>query len=477
MNRKGVLIALVLTALLAVAAWWISRPAGPGVAATPGPVLPGLDAGQLTSLTIAWKDGSRARLVPAGIADAWVLTTESDRSRATWPVEAEVVRGAARLLANAMAQPAPGTGASLGGPTVKLAAASGPVRIEIAAEALAGRHAARVTEGNGPVREVLIAESVARLFEPRAVTAWRTARAIPLQVPPSRVTISGVQGACELSRAGGNWGIIHPPLGRADERSVAELLGKLAGLSIGRFVEAGPEMAETGLHDSSPSITIESDRRTAEGERVLRRVLTQTIRVGGPADPSGQSVFLELSGSELDAETGRPALIWGTLVGVADASSLAAMAADPLAYVDRRAMPRPAADVTSLSFAAEGAGTAEPPVTVIERTADGWVWSVGGDRARPIPLEDRRPLEALLRLLCEERADRVARIDAESSAAMRIEITQLSAEPTTVHLGFTEEPGGPGLLRVRIAGLERHYPLADWTTVRNWIEDRVRPPR
>ncbi|MCC6676483.1 MAG: hypothetical protein IT436_05005 [Phycisphaerales bacterium] len=478
MNKKGVLLAIVITALLAAAAWWISRPARPGPVAAPGPILPGIDPAEVKSLVIRWRNGDEVRVSKSASADSWMLHDGRGGAEVRWPVEAEVARGAARLLCSAEGQEAAGASVGDGGPAVEMEFGSGrKVEARFAADALAGRCAVRVLRADGTSGVFLVAESVARLFESRAVRSWRSRRVLPVDGPASRIAISGQGGACGLSRAGGAWGVIEPALGRADEQAVAELLSRLAAVELDRFAE-GEAPGETGLGESSPRISVESDRRAIEGEDVARRMVAQHIRIGGRADLSAKTVFVEVGGTEIDVRTGTELSSWGPVIGVADATKLAAISADPLAYIDRRTCDVPAADIVGLSFSVAGPGETADPVTVMSRSAEGWVWSLSGQPPRPVAIEDVRQLEALLRLLCEERSQRVLKAEPQAAHGVCIEVAQRGRPPRTVRLRSTGPGDDPAAwLGITSDGLERRYPLAGWTTVRSWAEDRVRPPR
>lgn len=479
MNKKGVLLALVMTALLGVAAWWLTRPAGTDTARPPGPLLPMVDPTAVQSVTVSWGERRGLVLRPDASVDAWMMSENGTQAPWSWPVEAETVRGAIRLLCAAEAVQASGAVIRPGGATVSLDLPGGAkIVVACSADALAGRAAAKVTRADGVSEEVLIPESVARLFEARAIESWRTRRALPLAAGPSRIRILGSSSSCELSRAGGTWGVVEPGLGRADEPAIADLLARLAGLEFERFSEGADGAADTGLTGDAPEIRVEADRRAIQGETVDRRTVVQAIRVGGRADLSGAGVFLEARGAEVRTPGGETLAAWGPVVGVGDAKKLAAISADPLMYLDRRAVWAPMADVTGVAFLSEDPG-AVGAVVMISREAQGWRWSHAGGEASPMPLEDVRPLEALLRLLCETRADTVARADGASPAGpvVRIEVQRREAAgPQRVALTI----GGPDAARwlaVTSEGLERRYPAAALAPLWSWSQDQLKPAR
>lgn len=475
MNRTGVLLAVIMTALLGLAAWWALRPTGPGLVTAPGPIAAGVDAGELKSLTVAWQDGGRVRMARGPVAGTWMLSEGDSAADRGWPVDAETLRRAVRLLCDAEGQQAAGEKPVYNGPAVEMVLQSGrTVRAEFAADVLAGRRAVRVADSERGLKEYLTTDSLARLFEPRAVRSWRSRRGLAMEGPPSRIVISGETSSCILSRAGGAWGVIEPPMGRADDQAMSALVARLGSLELESFAEPGTPIADTGLTARSPTIAVESDRRAIDGEHVMRRTLRQTIRVGGRADVAGTRVFVELAGEEQDAESGSSLAGWGPVIGIADPTKLAAIAADPLAYVERRACDAPAADITGLTFSSANPSSAAP--VVIQRSADGWTWAAEGGPVAPVPPEDVKPLETLLRLLCEQRADQVVRAESPPPEGVRIMLARRDAPPLEVTLRpVADSP--VAALGISVAGLERRYAAAAWTPVMNWVGDRVRAAR
>lgn len=475
MNKAGVVIALLVTALLGVAAWWLTRPGGTGRPAGPVAIAAGVDPALARTIKIGWVEGGDATISKVGAGDVWMMA-ESGPAGFSWPVEAETARAALRLLCAAEGEETPAPPAAPSGPRVQVEFEGGArLVVHFSDGSLAGRCVVGVEVAGGPPRSYLVADSLARLFEERAIGAWRSRRALPIEATVSRVQLEGAGERVSLSRAGGSWGLIEPGLGRADERAVAELLSKLGGIEVERFERSGGAGPDTGLSVDAASVTVESDRRVIAGDSLDRRTLTQHVRIGARADIAGRSVFVELSGRESDPASGRDVLAWGPVVAVVESSRLSGIATDPVAYVDRRACPSPPADIAGLTF--RSAGDSAVTVTAVDRSVEGWTWTTDGGPAAPVPLEDVRPLEAMLRLVCEERAAGVFRATAEPSG---IEVQLARRGEPAVSLVVTAAPAAVGeaaWLEITADGITRRYPLEAWSGVRQWIEDRVRPRR
>lgn len=489
MNKKGVILSVILTALLGFAAWWMSRPSRTTAPTGPVAILPGVDPAGVTGIQVI-SAPDRVDSVRAGkLPNLWLITRESTsvtEKAMSWPADANVVRAAGRVLAEAQGEPADASAATnwaASFPRVRVDAPSKRVQLEFGSE-LAGRVTVRVGEGEPNVARVFMAPAtLAAMFKPDSMKAWRSKRLMPVESSPARVRIEAAGEVCQLSRAGGSWGIVEPALGRGDDPSIAELLTRIAGLEVVRFADDTADQSESGLTSRSPRILMEADRRAVTGEQVQRQTIVQEIRIGGRADVGGKTVFVQMSGKIMDADGGSEIESWGPLLGVADAAGLSSIATSPTAYVNRRAMNVPAADVTRLEvssvISADTPGL--NPTTVIERGSEAWTWSMNSGAAERVPPDDAKMLDAVLKLLCDERSAEVAPPAAskatEAATSVRVNIAAGVVAKQLLLTAIPEEAGSPGALIIDDGTVERRYPLKPWASVMNWLRARLNVPR
>lgn len=484
MNRKGVLVSVVLMALLAVAAWWAMRPGRVANGAGPALVLPGWDAGVVRVVRIGWPDGSSAVLRAGVTPESWMLETSGPAGAGAgerWPVNAATVRAALRLISEAMgeAQSAAQPEFAAGGPVVELEAIDGRrAQLEIAGQTLAGRVAMRVADDAGAgARAYLMADSLARLFEREAVRAWRSTRLLPVEVSPSRIAISTRGGPCELTKVANRWGLVDPPLGRADAEAVARLIADLSGLEVARL---GGGESEGGFGPDSPRLMVGADQRVVAGDDVRRRTIQQDLTIGGPADVAGRTVFVRLSGRSVGGD-GQEESAWGPVVGVADAAKLAAVPTAALDFVDRRAVAMPVADVREVRFFAvsddEPGAFPGAAATTARREASGWTWRAGGEPAAAMSDGEAKMLQSLLQLLSDQRAEEVTtRPGGEELARLELRGVE-GAGGVQLTLGMEPAAGGGTRLFVRDERVQRWYSAQASAGLANWIRACVSPAR
>lgn len=487
MNKKGVILSVILTALLGIAAWWMTRPSRTAAPAGPVAIMPSLDPSAITEIQVS-STADRADSVRAGrLPNLWLITrmpTTAGETPLTWIADAGVVRAAARVLLEAQGEPAEVAAAMNWGasfPRVQVGAPPKRMVLEFGSE-LAGRVTARVGDGGPSGARVFMAPAtLAAMFKPDSMKAWRSKRLMPVEATPARVRIEAGGDVCQLSRAGGSWGIVEPALGRGDDPAIAELLTRLAGLEVTRFADDTVERAESGLTSHSPRILMEADRRAVTGEQVQRQTIVQEIRIGGRADVGGKTVFVQMSGKILDADNGSEIESWGPVLAVADAAGLSSIATSPVAYVNRRALNAPAADVARLEVSGATGSSEASPTTIIERRSGSWTWSINSGAAEPVPTDDAKMLEAVLKLLCDERSAETAPAGTtkptETALFVGVNVTAGGVAKPLLLMAMPDEAGSPGWLVIDDGVVARRYPLKPWTSVANWLRARLNVPR
>ncbi len=382
MNSRTALITLALALLACGALYWVSRPnRGPNPSLQETPVwLAGFDPAQASSLRVRWSDGD-ATLSPTRLTDVWLLSADG----ATWPVASSRIRGALRLIAELNAANAsPQDDAPLGdtAATVTITTPAGEGEIKIGASVVGGRGWVELASRDGKPLTLVVDAGFTRLFSKAGILAWREAAPL-IAAPgePMRLTVEAGEFKSQVSRVKGRWGMIVPIAAPAHGEFVQAAILRAHSMEVRRFL--GATEAAT-LSFESPTATLITETQCA-GES--RSVLVQEAVIGHAADVEGGAAFVRASAQWLDPASGSLTPAWGPLVMIVERKSIELITADPRAYISKRALATPGADVLRIAVT-----PARGPSLDFSRALSGWQLN-----AQPTGA----PVDALVRLLCE----------------------------------------------------------------------------
>ncbi len=171
----------------------------------------------------------------------------------------------------------------------------------------------------------------------------------------------------------------------------------------------------TGL-GSRPDRGTESDFRIAAGGDVIRRVLRQTVEVGGPTDVAATKMYARAQAEWLDPSAGKGEVVWGPVLATIDRADLNGFTAEPTAYVSKLSVETPVADVGGFVLAEQEQASSPKSEKAlgrsvrVTRTLDGWRFKPDqGEMRTPSP-SDMTQIDAMIHLVCEQPAD-VVRLD------------------------------------------------------------------
>ncbi|MBX3377415.1 MAG: DUF4340 domain-containing protein [Phycisphaeraceae bacterium] len=412
MSKAAVIVALILAMGLGVAALLVTQAGGnPSVA---GPLLT-FDPASVTELRVVYADGSEQAVVRAGSGWMVVLRTKAGAEK-EWPAATTQVHAALRIFANLVPeQPADGKVVEPAG-TLRVVAGDGAHELAIGSQRLGGR--VLVQAGD---RAAWLDASIAEMLIDTGIRAWRSPAALPgLGMDASRISVRGhAGGEVSLARIQGRWALREPFAEPADPEAVHRLLALLAAVRVEDFCDNGAP-ADTGLDTPAATLIIESDSRDAAGRSTTTR---QAVSVGRAADVAGRTVIarLERSGEAAFADT---VILHG--------EPLAAINADPLHYVARRALQVEPSEVGQLIVRrafVEGSCA----VVGFRRTLDGWETRCGEEAWRVASADDVKLVTSLVDLLATTPAEMVTRRgtaeESALSAAATVEAFSLGGTP------------------------------------------------
>lgn len=455
MSRKAVIGSLVLAlALLAAAYLLLARPDD---APPQGPLL-AFSPSQAASIEVRHASAERESVHRLADSADWEVRwapSGEDAIRA-WPAVGSNVRAALRILSTLTAaaaadpgmRPDPARSAEV---TVALEDRS-ERRLLLGTDVLGGRVLAQVMDPSGPARAVWVDAAVADAFAGTGLRAWRDKAAFPgLGRSASRITIRSGGATLSLARVAGRWGLREPLGAPADEKAVNALLDRLAAMQV---VDFGDAAAHTPAAGQPPlaSITIETDQREAAGDGFVTRTLARNAEFSGVAGLAGDQALVRLRRTATapgEGGTGaEEAPVYTFTVPLADVTGLSPA---PDAYLSRVASPSAAPDVGQVVI------RGEKPTREFHRSIDGWDQVAAGASKAPATPSDVAGVEALLRLLCEVRAESASTaVPAGWEPARTVELRSLGGEPlATLRIGLCGER--QRILAVETAPVWRSY--------------------
>ncbi len=388
MSKTGVIVALLVAIVLAAAALLVGG-RGRGQASPMGPLL-AFDPARVAELRVTRSDG-RFEAVRRGEPGMWDVVLGGVGEERAWPADPARMRAALRILSTIESDQDADHNAAVepGAAQVLLTLDDGSSRsIRISSRNLAGKVLLEVSTGpSKQTRSAWVNNEVGEMLIGTGPREWRDRAALPGLGPDVvRISLKGAAGTVSLARIQGRWGLREPVQEAAEPEAVAKLLSALGNVQVMDFLDDGVASPErTGLDKPVAELTIESDQRDADGKN---HTLTRSLRVGQQADIAGKAVFARLeSGSS------------PRVVQVA-ADALSSLTTDPGAYVSRRAVQAPAADIGGIRID-PASGTARR----FERGIEGWM-EVGDAGAKTrVGNADAAGIEAFLTLVSQTPAD------------------------------------------------------------------------
>jgi hypothetical protein len=491
-NTRTALLSLVVALVLVGAGWFFLRPKP--VPPPPAPTwLRLLDPQQVGAISVKWADGQSAVIERSVVPGLWVLWQGPSKGKeqgAPWPVGINQVRGVLRLLADLDAVPPSDGKAPASGTTVSIRFQDGAEHALVMDEAALGGKTVVVVYG--PPDTVRIGSGgLVTMFE-GGLKAWRQpvafgGNAVEGAGETSRIDLQTVGLRTKLGRAAGRWGVQFPVGVPADQGACGQVLQRLGTLPVKMFLENQPD-SMTGLGSPSAKIETESDFRIAAGGDVIRRVLRQTVMVGGPADAGATKMYARVQAEWQDPGTGKSEVVWGPVLATIDRADLNGFTAEPTAYVSKLSVENPVADVSGFVLAEQEGEQASPPKDQkvpgrsvrVARTLDGWRFKPDqGEMRTPSPSEMTQ-IDALVHLVCEQPAD-VVRIEpvAGTKVTARIDV-QVGAGPVLSVAGGVAEFASPGkpaqpALVLQVGPVIRVYLGKAALGVAQWISDELPP--
>lgn len=436
MTSKSAAIALLITALLAATTLLVLRKPGGG---TPerASLLPAVG----DSPTLRIETGGEAyEVAPGPLPGVWTLRTKAGIA---WPVSPVRVRAALRLLSEAELEDARSAPrAPEDSPlSVTITPAAGGSSVTIAFGRLAAGGRAPVQVGvAGNWRAGFCDARIPELFEARSMAQWFEGAAIPYRdAPVQSIRLARDGTELELAAVGAAWSIRRPMVWPADAPACEQLRRSLAGAAA-RIVPGGEAPQEAGL-----TIELVSERREEREGEVRRTRIVQSIRLGPAADLSSRTAFATLEARAV-APDGATSVLWGPTVAVVSQEDFASVSLRPEAFASRVAWSGAAPEVRAVSIA--------PPSSegAVKFALDLAGWKRDG---APTPnKEEGDAVAALLRLLCDERADAVTFSRAEAAPVATIRFGPAEApEAQSVELLASAE----GALIVRTSATDLYY--------------------
>lgn len=322
-----------------------------------------------------------------------IVVGGSDGAETRWPASEARVRAALRVLSALSGEASDPLPDAEVGTVVTIVSGDGSEwRLRLAAQSLAGRGRIRVESPAGDIVHALVDGDVHLMLAWQGMMQWRDTRAVPgFDGTASRVSAVAGSSALRLATVRGRWGMRDPIIAPAEPRIVQELLRAIESLTVVRFRDDQP--AQT-LDTPSLVIELESDIPSPTDDERDRRVLVRRLSVLGPADAAGARYLARAESLLLTPHSRATETLAGPVTVEVVAEALGALPLDPDAFIARRAITVPAADVGRFQMGA----------LVLERTLDGWI-RLDGERPEPLPSEHADGIEAVLALLADVPAD------------------------------------------------------------------------
>ncbi len=371
----------------------------------------------------------------------------------SWPASPTPVRAALRILSTlaAAAEADAGVKPDAAAARVSLLLDDKTERVlRLGSQPMAGRVLVEVIDpppgparpARGAGRVCWVDSGISDALVGTGLRAWRDRTAFPnIGVDVSRITLRGAGGTLALARVAGKWALREPVSAPADEQAVRTLLAGLASIQIADFGDAGlraPAQAAPPL----AALVLESDVREPVGDVFVTRTTIRDAEFASIAGLASDQVLVRLrrrtESRQIDGSGGGGApetAGYAFTVPLADVSGLAAT---PESYLSRIAAASAPGDVGQLVIRRADASR------TFVRTIDGWAEARDGETPLPLAPEDRIGLEALLKLLCETRAEGVSLAQPGGwSGARTIELRSLGGQPLgSVEAGVVSADGG-----------------------------------
>lgn len=405
MSSRPAILALLITLLLAVGAYFVLRPepakTNPFGAFKVGDRPMAVDTTGVTAITI--ENPPAAAQVLEKAADGRWSWRESAKATRRFALDETRTRAFFRMFAEAQSiadvpedthlppQPLP--------VVLTLRSPAGDTVIRLSPRALGGQVLAEIVDHGGKPRPAVLKDDVLTVLTSPGPSAWRDPR--PLAADPalaSRITFTDATGTSGfgLVRRDGQWSLAAPaPAGiPADFTAVAAVIKTIDSLTITRFFDGDtqPTTAAAGLDTPSGVLTLEFDDRTIDPATQQPTVKTRTARLvlGQPADAKGVTLYASADGG-------------ATIVGV-DALPLSKLTTPAHTLAMRTATRTPAADVGAVEIAS---GTRTVRLT---RDSVSGRWTETLDATAPVTQDPAKAAESetILTLFTKTVADSVS---------------------------------------------------------------------
>lgn len=304
---------------------------------------------------------------------------------------------------------------------------------------LTGSVEVRVESPDGDVVTALASADVYAMLIRTGVLAWRDARLLAgLGADVSRLTLITPAQRVSLGKVEGAWHVREPWESHADEREIAALVRRLAGVGVSRFV-TGSELATARRQFENPVATliVESDVRELVGGEYRWAVLRREIVIGGVADLSERELYARAGGGD-----GREPVHVVVPRGTLDSITM-----DPAAYASRVSVEVPGSEWGAIEITDASGGTAR-----LERRLEGWVLA-DAQGAKALDDVGGAALQGLMSLLAATEAIAVRPAGALVDGALRVRVLALGGGEITL-VSITTSDGTASVVR---QGVERIY--------------------
>lgn len=434
-NSKSAIVALGVALVACGVLFWLSGRGGGGGGKPGETELPawtsGFDPARVTGLRVQWPDGGVAQLEPTPVTDVWLLECDGER----WPVATTRIRGALRLIGE-MSVGSEAEGEELvGGVVVRLTTPAGEGVVRVGSDVVGGKGWARLEGEGGAPRVAVVDGGFTRLFTKQGLLAWR--EPVPmLPLPGETMRLKVVAGGLgsEVTRVKGRWGMTVPVGAPADGEFVQAAIARAHGMKVTRVLTAAEA---SGLGFDEPTAVVVSETRVGGGGMSV----VQEAVIGNAADVSGESAYVRGRGVWVEGD-GKERAAWGPVVFVVERSSIERLTADPRAYVSKRAVESPAADVLRVVVRV-GGGERE-----YRRELNGWSVKEGAVGE----------VGALVGLLCEKDAGMPALAEPTGWRAIaEVELSGSGGALAKVVVGEGKGAKGERVLVVKTAEVWREY--------------------
>ena len=444
MSKTAVIVALLVALGLGIAAL-VTWPRN-GKAVEAGPLL-GVEPATTTEVRVDFPDGS-SQAVVRGEGGWRVVLKGIDRQERSWPAAQTQVHAALRIFSSLTPdQPADGSIDKPAG-TLTIKGAGLWQVLKISGQRLGGRV---LVEASG--RAAWVDANIADMLITTGLKAWRDPAAFPgLADSASMVTISGQSGGkLTMARVQGKWWLREPFASEADPEVVSRLMARLGAVRITEFLDKAPP-SNAGL--DKPIATLQIETGTLADAR------RWDLWIGASADVAGRTVYGEVLNRGPGGGAGETVILQG--------EQLAAISADPFAYVTRKAVTGEPEDIGHVTLSLLGS----EPCRRLEfrRTLDGWESRCGDAEWARAAKADAEGLAAMLTFLAGGVPEKVGARGAEDSAAATAAVKLATAGGT--HISDLEVVVSGSQMIVRTEKVKRIYAAGIGKAAAEWLASR-----